>query len=76
MFDYNLSTEYDPALFAEVAKTLDSLLTMKKEAVLRDVDDTLVQRYSDGENSVVLRADTEVGATYVKSDIDLSHIFK
>lgn len=75
MFEYTLSTEYDPAIFKKTAATLDSALKMRKEPLIRDVDDTLVQRYTDGENTVVLRADVEVDATYIESDINLGHLF-
>ena len=45
---------------------------MKKADLLVDVDGSMVQIYGEEPTEIIVYDDYEVGAVYIKSDIDLS----
>ncbi len=78
IFDVTISPDNDNNKFLEACKKLETAYPdANKWDIVMDVDGTLLQIYIHDKagNRTIIYNDYEVGAVYVKSDIDLSGIF-
>lgn len=76
MFDYNVYPEANEVAYKKaVALIAMHFPKLKKEKELIDVDSTAIQVFSLSKKTAVrVFNDTDIGAVYVKSEIDLSSI--
>ena len=76
-YDYTIHPDNSPERFKSVCKVIEeSYPGMKKEELLIDVDGSTVQIYGEKGNEIVVYDDYDVGAVYIKSDVDLSTIIE
>lgn len=76
MFDYNICTEADAALFYKQCRAIETHITpLVKDALLEDVDGTLIQKYHHHLGDILVINDEHVGALYVTADFDLLPYF-
>ena len=74
-YDYTVSKDNSPKVFEETCKKVENAFpSADKKKLLVDVDGSTIQTYELGEKIIDVFDDYEVGAVYVKSDIDLSEI--
>ena len=72
MFDYNIYPDNSPEEFKKVCKLIESQLPQaKKNKLLVDVDGSTIQTYTIGGKGIDVYDDYDVGAVFVKSDIEL-----
>lgn len=71
MFDYTLSTEIDATVFNNYDEMIKKIPDIKAETLLEDVDRSLIQIYYLDDKKIKLIMDTDVGATYIESEIEL-----
>lgn len=72
-YDYTIYPENSPKKFQDIcAKIEQDYYGFKKESLLIDVDGSTIQVYSMGKQEIVVYDDYDIGAVFVKSDIDLS----
>ena len=79
MFGYTIALTTDAEKFYEVCDHIETnlgLIGIKKEALLEDVDGTLIQGYDFLNQKIKVLNDYEVDAVYVDSEVDLSTILK
>ena len=75
-FDYNVCPDNSPEGFKKACKKIEEHFPgLKKEALLVDVDGTTIQTYADHGKEIVVFDDYDVGAVFVKSEIELNAIF-
>ncbi|MEG1501586.1 MAG: hypothetical protein RR396_06470 [Clostridiales bacterium] len=75
-FDYTLCGYNNNDIFYGACKKIEqAILDIKKEKLLIDVDDSLLQKYILDGKRIIVQNDFEVGAVYIQSDIDLSALF-
>lgn len=76
MFDYTISTENSPKKFKNACNKIEHLFPdAKKNKILVDVDGSTIQTYTKDEKDIDVFDDYEIGAVFVKSELDLSDIF-
>jgi hypothetical protein len=74
-YDYTVIQENSPEIFKATCSRIEhSFPALKKEELLVDVDGSAIQVYNNGETRIVIYDDYEIGAVFVKSDIDLSKV--
>ena len=74
-YDYTISKENDPEEFKRICSLLEHRLEgYDKAPLLVDVDGSTIQIFSKGETEILVFDDYDIGAVFVKSDIDLSEI--
>ena len=77
MFNYNICSEPDEALFVEQCKSLEKHIPgIIKESLLHDVDDSKTQVYSLSNKKILVHNSYYVGAVYIESDVKLESYFK
>lgn len=77
MFEYNISNQADTDLFYRQCLALEENIPgLAAEDLLKDVDGTLVQKYSHSRGAVTVKNDMQINALYVESDFDLLPYFK
>lgn len=76
MFDYTVSPNNSPEIFkracTKVEKTYPNAL---KHKMLVDVDGTTIQMFTENDKNILVYDDYDVGAVFIKSEIDLTDIF-
>lgn len=76
MHDYNICTEADEVIFFKqclaIEKKIDRLV---KYDLITDVDGSLMQEYSLGNKRIVIHNCQDIGAVYIKSEVDLTLFF-
>lgn len=76
MFDYNISKENSKVKFKETCDKIESKFPSAfKRKLLVDVDGTTIQTYTLDEKDIDVFNDYDVGAVFVKSEIDLTELF-
>jgi len=75
-FDYNIHPDNSPRLFKQTCMQIEKAFpTAKKRDLLTDVDGTTIQSFEHNGKGIKVFDDYDVGAVFVESDIDLSHLF-
>lgn len=76
MYEYNICTQADEDIFYKQCAALEKKLdNLKKEKLIQDVDNSLIQKYTLEGKSVEVFNDNYIGSVYIKSDIDLERYF-
>lgn len=76
MFDYNIHTENSVKIFKSTCSKIEKQFPMAtKQKLLVDVDGSTIQTYTLDGKDIDVYDDYEVGAVFVKSEIELD-IFK
>ena len=76
MFEYNIHTENSPSIFKQTCDKIGNAFpNAKKSRVFIDVDGTTIQTFTEGNKDIDIFDDYEIGAVFIKSEIDLKHIF-
>ena len=75
VFDYTVSKENSSKAFKSACKSIEqNFPSAKKQKLLVDVDGSTIQTYTENGKDIDVFDDYDVGAVYIKSEIDLSHI--
>ena len=75
-FEYTIHPDNSSKEFKKACSKIETLLPNAiKSKLLIDVDGSTIQVYSQDEKKIVVYDDYDVGAVFVKSEIDLSEIF-
>ncbi|MGN0682458.1 MAG: hypothetical protein ACI4JY_02170 [Oscillospiraceae bacterium] len=76
MFDYTVSPNNSPEQFRHACGIIEQAYPQAtKRQLLVDVDGTTIQTYTKDGKDIDVFDDYDVGAVFVKSDIDLSRLF-
>lgn len=76
MFDFTIHPDNSPTEFKQACNKIEALFPKAiKRKLLVDVDGSTIQLYSQDGNEISVYDDYDVGAVFVKSEIDLSEIF-
>jgi hypothetical protein len=76
MYDYTICNLPDESLFYRQCEALEKNIPgLIKEEFLEDVDSSLIQRYEKDGKKIKVYNDIDVGALYVKSEIELTQYF-
>lgn len=76
-YDYTVYKENSSSVFKEACNKIEAYYpNIDKKKLLIDVDGTTIQEYIINDQAVVVYDDYEIGAVFVKSEIDLNHIFQ
>ena len=76
MFDYNINKTASNLEFKNAcAKIERHFPNCKKDALLIDVDGSLIQVYRNDDNKITVFNDYEVDAVFIESEIDMNEIF-
>lgn len=77
MYDYNICSQADRALFHKQCQAIEThIKPLKKEQTIQDIDGTLVKKYYHRLGQITVKNDEQVGALYVTSDFDLTQFFQ
>ena len=77
VFDYNIYTENSPKIFKETCKKIErAYQTAQKKDLLVDVDGSTIQTYNIDGKDIDVFDDYDIGAVFVKSEVNLDKIFK
>ena len=75
MFEYNVYAENNMVEFEKVcAKIEKAFPEAKKLTILVDVDGSMIQTYVYNKKDIDVHNDYEVGAVFIKSEIDITLI--
>lgn len=75
MFSYTISETATKEVFTQVCKTIEKHICCDKEALIEDVDGTLIQIYSTVNGKIKVYNDYEVNAVYIDSEMNLDDLF-
>lgn len=76
MFDYTLFNENNPDKFkAACEKVSKAFPNAKKHGLLIDVDGTTIQTFTVDGKDIDIYDDYDVGAVFVKSQVNLDYLF-
>lgn len=76
MFTYTVYKNNSAEKFKEACAMLEIHYNKAdKDKLLTDVDGTQIQVYHTNGNEIIVFNDIEIGAVYIKSQVDLSDIF-
>ncbi len=76
MFEYTVYRDNSAKEFKRACAVIEQHYPdAKKGELLIDVDGSVVQTYTHQEKDIDIYDDYDIGIVYVKSEIDLSHIF-
>lgn len=76
MFDFTVYKDNSLTEFEKACATFEKEYPQaKKNDVLIDVDGTVIQSYETDGGETTFYDDYEIGAVYLKSDLDLSRVF-
>ena len=76
MFDYNIFPNNNPLEFKKACEKIEQAFPeANKKALLTDVDGTTIQTYTCNGKDIDVYDDYDVGAVFIKSEIDLTLIF-
>ena len=77
MYDYNICLENSVEEFEKVCKRIEQAFPdVKKMNILEDVDGSLVQTYVKDGKEIDVHNDYEVGAIFIKSEMDIAFIME
>lgn len=77
MFDFTVYPDNSPEEFKKACGKIESLFPdAEKKKLLVDVDGSTIQTYVIDGKSIDIFDDYDVGAVYLKSELDLITIFK
>ena len=77
MCDYNICNQSDENIFYKQCLAIEKHIpNLDKDSLLTDVDNSLIQIYRSGKNTIRVYNDVSIDAVYVKSDIPLEPFFK
>lgn len=75
-FDYTIFKDNSPTEFKKACtKIEESFPNIKKHKLLVDVDGSTIQTYTKDGKDIDVYDDYDVGAVFVKSEINLDNIF-
>ena len=75
-FDYTIFKDNSQSEFKKACKLIErSFHDAKKNKLLIDVDGSTIQTYTKDGKDIDVYDDYDVGAVFVKSEIDLDNIF-
>ena len=76
-YDYTIRKNNSPKSFKMACAAIENKYPeLKKDDLLVDVDGSTIQIYGEEPKEVIVYDDYDVGAVFVKSDIDLSELFE
>lgn len=76
MFKYNIHKEADNSKFEEACKKIEnSIKDLNVEKPLIDVDGSVIQIYSSGNDKIKVYNDYEVDAVYIDSEVNIDELF-
>lgn len=76
MFDYNIYTDNSSKKFKEACKRIEQMYPNAiKKKLLVDVDGSTIQTYTEKGKDIDVYDDYDIGAVFVKSEINLDKIF-
>ncbi len=74
-YDYTISHDNSPEVFRKICDIIARAFPeLKMDDVLIDVDGSTIQIFGEEPLEIIVYDDYDVGAVYVKSDLDLSEI--
>lgn len=75
-YDYTIYPENSPKKFKETCKIIEGKYpNATKSKLIVDVDGSTIQTYTENGKDIDIYDDYDVGAVYVKSEINLDTIF-
>lgn len=75
-YDYNIYADNSPQKFKEACAEIEKVYpNAKKHNLLIDVDGSTIQTYTVNNKEIDVYDDYDIGAVFVKSSINLNHIF-
>lgn len=75
MFDYTIESNNSTTAFKKSCEAIEhNLSPIDKENLLVDVDGSTIQEYHKDNKAVIVYNDYDVGAVYVKSEIELKFL--
>lgn len=76
LFDYTICRENSPIKFKSVCQNIERFFpSATKKRLLVDVDGSTIQTYTENGKDIDVFDDYDIGAVYIKSEVDLSHLF-
>lgn len=76
LFNYTVCKENSPEKFKSICQSIERFFpSAKKQKLLVDVDGSTIQTYTENGKDIDVYDDYDVGAVYIKSEVDLAHIF-
>lgn len=77
MFEYVICNQASKEIFDKQCEALEKNITnIKKGGLIQDVDSSLLQYYYYDEKRIIVYNDEDIGAVFVKSEIDLLPFFR
>lgn len=75
-YDYTVYSDNSPVEFKKTCSKIEKSLTgLKKNKLLVDVDGSTIQTYIKDNMNIDVYDDYEIGAVFIKSEINLDGIF-
>lgn len=75
-FDYTICQDNNPEEFVRICKLINTTYPeFKMNDLLVDADGSTIQIFENASSEVIIYDDYEIGAVFIKSDIDLSKLF-
>ncbi|MGN1143371.1 MAG: hypothetical protein ACI4SU_02305 [Anaerovoracaceae bacterium] len=76
MFEYNIHNENSTEIFKETCDRVEiAFPNAKKSRVFVDVDGSTIQTFTQDGKDIDIFDDYDVGAVFIKSEIELNNIF-
>ena len=76
MFEYNIHNENSTDIFKETCDKVENAFpNAKKSRVFVDVDGSTIQTFTQDGKDIDIFDDYDVGAVFIKSEIELNNIF-
>lgn len=77
MHEYNICNQADEELFHKQCRAIEGHIPdLLADEPLRDVDGTLVQKYTHAKGTIKVKNDVQTDALFVVADFDLLPYFK
>ena len=74
-YDYTVAKDNSPDIFMEICQKIEQAYpSAVKEKLLVDVDGSTIQTFTLEDKIIDVFDDYDIGAVYVKSDIELSNV--
>lgn len=75
MFDYTIESNNSTTAFKKACEEIEhNLSPINKEKLLIDVDGSTIQEYHKEDKAVIVYDDYDIGAVYIKSEIELKFL--
>jgi len=76
LYDYTIFPDNSPKKFKETIQKIEkSHKSATKDKLLIDVDGSTVLKFVENGKTIAVYDDYDVGAVYVKSEVNLDHLF-